>query len=61
VQAYFSQNNNDWRSAPEIIAGAGVKRGNLSNLLYKAQKNAFESKSHPQMSRMKLWRLKHPQ
>jgi hypothetical protein len=58
VVAYFHSVNNEWKTTKEIMAGAGVDRGNLSNMLYKAQKQAFECLKDESSGGSNMWRLK---
>lgn len=58
VAALFAARDNDWLPAPEVAAQTGINRGVVANLLYKTNKNDFESKDHPRIPNRKLWRLK---
>jgi len=48
-----------WRTLPEIADTIGAKKHSIAPYLYKADaKDKFESRKHPEKSRMVQWRLK---
>lgn len=51
----------EWRTSQEIADGIGEKKTSIAPYLYRDEtKDQFDSRKHPERSRMVQWRLKKP-
>lgn len=58
IEAFFRENGNKWKSAPEIIEESGLSRGAVGQALYRTHTKRFEWKKNPKRRGGKLWRMK---